>query len=249
MDQPLDILVFSPHPDDAELGCAGSLILAVEKGLRVGIADLSRGELASRGTPEQRNREAKKASETMGLGVRLSVDLPDSEIGNDPAHRLAVVQILRETRPRLVLAPYWKDRHPDHAAAGRLVREAFFFSGVKKLGAGHPHKPDKIFYYMLHCPFIPSFVVDITSVWLRKLAVLEAYASQFQSGGADPETALSQPEFLRFVEARSIWFGAMIGVKFGEPFYSPGPVPLGELPLMCGQSSTGGNFPPFNLYT
>jgi len=248
MDMPLDILVFSPHPDDAELGCAGSLLLAVERGLRVGVADLSRGELSSRGTPEQRNREINRASEMMGLSVRLSVDLPDSEIGADPAHRLAVMQILRETRPRLVLAPFWKDRHPDHAAAGRLVREAFFFSGVKKLGAGHPHKPEQIFYYMLHYPFSPSFVVDIMSVWPRKLAVLEAYASQFQSGGAEPDTALSHPEFLRFVEARALWFGAMIGVKFGEPFYLPGPVPLGELPLRCGQSSTGDNFPLYNLY-
>jgi N-acetylglucosamine malate deacetylase 1 len=128
------------------------------------------------------------------------------------------------------------------------VREACFFAGVQKLGRGLLHKPQRVYYYMLHHPFTPSFVVDITSVWPRKLEVLKAYASQFQARGAGPETALSQSEFLRSVEARSIWFGAMIGARFGEPFYGPGPVALGELPRLPGETSTQGDFPLYNLY-
>jgi N-acetylglucosamine malate deacetylase 1 len=248
MDTPLDILAFSPHPDDAELGCAGSLLLGIAGGLRVGIADMSRGELSSRGSLEQRQLEANQAAQLLGLTVRLALDLPDAAIGQDPEHRLAVVHLLRETRPRLVLAPYWEDRHPDHAAAGKLVREACFFAGVQKLGRGLPHKPERIYYFMLHYPFTPSFVVDITSVWPRKLEVLMAYASQFQANGAEPETALSQPEFLRSVEARSIWFGAMIGARFGEPFYCPGPVALDALPRLPGGTSTQGDVPLYNLH-
>jgi len=257
MDSSLEILAFSPHPDDAELGCGGSLILAADAGLRVAIADLSEGEMASRGTAEQREREKQKATDLLGLCARLSVGLPDTEIGTDPAHlscmtstghRLPIIQLVRETRPRIVLAPYWKDRHPDHAATGKLVQEACFFAGVNKVGEGHPHRPKQVYYYMLHHPFTPAFVVDISSVWERKMAVVAAYRSQIQAEGSGLETALSRPEYMRFIKARAIYYGAMIGAGYGEPFYSPGPAPLCGLPGLTGPPSPPGELPPYSMY-
>ena len=244
----MGILAFSPHPDDAELGCGGSLILAADAGLRVAIADLSEGEMASRGTAEQREREKQKATDLLGLCTRLSVGLPDTEIGTDPAHRLPVIQLVRETRPRIVLTPYWEDRHPDHAAAGKLVQEACFFAGVSKVGEGQTHRPERVYYYMLHHPFTPSFVVDISSVWERKMAVVAAYRSQVQSEGGGVETALSRPEYMRFIKARAIYYGAMIGAGYGEPFYSPGPVPLRGLPGLTGPPPPPDKLPPYRVY-
>ncbi len=248
MDSPLDILAFSPHPDDAELGCGGSLILAVNAGLRVAIADLSKGEMASRGTAEQREREKQNAAAFLGLCARLAADSPDTEIGADPAHRLPILQLNRETRPRIVLAPYWKDRHPDHAAAGKLVQDGCFFAGVSKIGVGRPHRPERVYYYMLHHPFLPSFVVDISSVWERKIEVVAAYMSQLQSKGNGLETALSRPEYMRFIRARAIYYGAMIGAAYGEPFYSLGPVPLREFPGLTDPPLPSGELPPYSMY-
>jgi bacillithiol biosynthesis deacetylase BshB1 len=195
MDTPLDILAFAPHPDDAELGCGGSLILAAGQGLRVAVADLSAGEKSSRGTPEERDREKQKAAELLGLSGRFCLGLPDTEIGLDPAQRTPLIHLIRELRPRLVLAPYWEDRHPDHAAAGHLIRQACFLAGVGRVGSGQPHRPEWLYFYMLHQPFEPSFVVDVSTVWERKMAALLAYPSQFQAGGDEPMTALSRPDF------------------------------------------------------
>ena len=248
MSDKLDILAFSPHPDDAELGCGGSLLLAANKGLRVAIADLSEGEQSSRGNPEEREREKIKATELLGLCDRFSVGLPDSKIGTDPDHRLSIIKIVRETRPRVILAPYWKDRHPDHEATGRLVREASFYAGVATIGEGRPHRPERLFYYMINQQFKPSFIVDISSVWQSKMRILAAYPSQFQWDGAGLRTAISQPEFTRFIEARSIWFGAMIGVSHGEPFLVSGPVPLHELPGIDIMVTPKGDLPPFCMF-
>lgn len=248
MDSSLEILAFSPHPDDAELGCGGSLILAAVAGLRVAIADLSEGEMASLGTAEQREREKQKATDLLGLCARLSVGLPDTEIGTDPAHRLPIIQLVRETRPRIVLTPYWEDRHPDHGAAGKLVQEACFFAGVSKVGEGHPHRPERVYYYMLHHPFPPSFVVDISNVWERKLAAVATYRSQLHSEGNGLETALSRPEYMRFIKARAIYYGAMIGAAYGEAFYLPGPVPLRAFPGLTSPPPPPGELPSYSMY-
>jgi LmbE family N-acetylglucosaminyl deacetylase len=218
MDTDLDILAFSPHPDDAEMGSAGSLIKAVQNGLRAGVIDLTEGSLASRGNLKQRQKEKQKATDLMGLCLRQSLGLPDSEIGKKPEHRLSIINMIRETRPRIVLAPYWKDRHPDHAAAGKLIQEAVFYSGVAKLGSGQPYKPDRLYYYMIHHPFQPSF-------------------------------AISQPEFMQFVKARAVWFGAMIGANYGEPFLVKGPVPLSELPGSHPTFQYNSHLPPYCMFT
>jgi bacillithiol biosynthesis deacetylase BshB1 len=248
MDKPLDILAFSPHPDDAELGCGGSLILAADRGLRVAIADLSAGEMSSRGSPEARRQEKEQAAALLGLCDRRLVGLPDGEIGTDPAQRLPLIQLIRETRPRLVLAPFGQDRHPDHAAGGKLVEEVCFLAGVGKIGAGQPHRPERLYFYMIHRPFTPSMVVDVSTVWARKMAAVTAYESQFQTGGPGPDTAISRPDFLRLVEARAIYFGGMIGAAYGEAFHLPGPVPLSELPGLVGPPPPPGELPAYRLY-
>jgi bacillithiol biosynthesis deacetylase BshB1 len=244
----VDVLAFSPHPDDAELGCGGSLLLAAQQGWQVVIADLSAAEKSSRGTPEGRQREKEEAAERLGLSARLTLGLPDTEIGTQPAQRLPVIQLIRETRPRIVLVPFGQDRHPDHAAASKLVTEACFLAGVGQVGAGPPHRPERLLYYMIHHPFEPSFVVDISAVWDQKMAALAAYRSQFDPDSSTFQTAISRPDFLRFVRARAIVFGALIGVAYGEAFYVPGPVPLRELPGLDFNPPQPGELPPYSVY-
>jgi bacillithiol biosynthesis deacetylase BshB1 len=244
----LDILAFAAHPDDAELGCGGSLILAADQGLKVSIADLSEAEMSTRGDVATRRLEAADASKHLGLSERENLDLPDTEIGSDPSHRLSIIQHIRKTKPRIVLAPYWEDRHPDHAATGRLVREACFLAGVQKVGEGPPHRPEKIYYYMISHPFDPSLVVDISTVWDRKMVAVKAYESQFNLSTEGPETPISQPGFMQMIEARSIWFGKMIGASYGEPFFMPGPVPMRQLPGAAEAGQLPNAAPLYNMY-
>ena len=230
MHDALDILAFAPHPDDVELGCAGSLILAADKGWRVAVADLTEGEMSSRGNPVLRQQEKDEASAILGLTARYSVHLPDGGIGTHAEHREPVIDLIRQTRPRIVLAPYWEDRHPDHMRASHLVREAAFFSGVGKIGEGAPYRPQHLFYYMLHKPFKASFIMDVSSVWERRMASVRAYGSQFQANRQEVETTLSRPEFLRALEARAVWFGWMIQAAYGEPFLSATPMAAADFP-------------------
>jgi bacillithiol biosynthesis deacetylase BshB1 len=248
VDVALDILAFGAHPDDIELGCGGSLLLAADKGLLTGVADLTYAELSTRGTVDKRQEETSQATHILGLSNRWTLGLPDGQVGSDPDHVHPIIQLIRETRPRIVLAPYGKDRHPDHAAASKLVRDACFLAGVSKVGEGERHRPTRIYHYMLSHPFEPSFVVDVSAVWDRKIAAIQTYASQFRSGGKDQTTALSQHGFMRYIEARSIWFGAMIGSAYGEAFTMPGPVPLSELPDRNDTPLSQGTLPPYNMY-
>lgn len=244
----LDILVFAAHPDDAELGCGGALLLSSEKGLEIGIADLSGGEGSSRGNLALRQQETEKASVQLKLKVRLSLGLPDTQIGQDPSHRLVLVKAIRQYRPRIVLAPYWKDRHPDHAATGKLAREACFYAGVRSVGEGAPYRPERLYHYMLHEPFRPSFVLDISRAWPEKLAAIQAYQSQFQAGEPGLVTAISGPDFLNFVETRARYYGGLIGTAFGEPFFASGPLALDALPGIAPLRSNSEGLPPYRPY-
>lgn len=234
----LDVLAVAAHPDDAEVGCGGVLIQAAGAGLRVGVADLTAGERATRGSPRRRSAERDRATEIMGLVARLELGLPDGGLGADPGHRDAVISLIREVRPAMVLAPYPEDRHPDHAAAGKLVREGSFMAGVARVGEGEPHRPDRLYHYMVNHPFTPSFVVDVSAVWERKMEAVLAFESQF--GGEEPETALSGGDFLSMIEARARFHGAMIGAERGEAFHTSGPVPLGFLPGVHDAGLGGG---------
>lgn len=246
---PLDILAIAAHPDDAELGCGGSLLLAAQKGQSVAIVDLTAGEMSSRGTVASRQAEAKNAAHILGITERRNLGLPDSKIGKDSDQSLsALIQLIRETRPRIVLAPYWEDRHPDHEATGRLVKEACFFAGVAKIGVGEPYRPSRLFFYMLSYPFNPAFVLDISDVWERKMEAIKAYQSQFASSENGMRTAISEPGFLKLMEARAIWFGSMIGAAYGEPYYMPGPVPAVELPGATVSSVSDKTLPPYTMF-
>lgn len=249
VDMSLDILAIAAHPDDAELGCGGSLLLATRKGLSVAISDLTAGEMSSRGTVASRQVEATNAAHILGIKERRNLGLPDSKIGENSAHSLsALIQLIRETRPRIVLAPYWEDRHPDHEATGRLVKEACFFAGVAKVGEGEPYRPTRLYFYMISYPFTPAFVLDISDVWERKMEAIKAYQSQFESSENGIKTAISDPGFLKLVEARAVWFGAMIGAAYGEPYYMPGPVPVAELPDLTTSPVSDKTLPPYTMF-
>ncbi len=228
----IDILAFSPHPDDAEIGCSGALILAARAGQRTGIVDVTDGERATRGTPETRSLERAEASRRLGLATRLSLGLPDTLVAVDEDALGRVVEVLRTLRPRLVLLPYPEDRHPDHGATTELVRRAVFLAGVGKAFEGAVHRVGALVHYMIHGPFTPSLVIDVSSVWAERCHVLDAYGSQFymrQDSGDAAETALSHPSFMQALDARAIHYGAMIGVVRGEPYWQPGPVPVHTL--------------------
>ena len=203
--------------------------------------------MSSRGTVESRQVEANNAARILGIKERRNLGLPDSKIGKDSSRSLSVlIQLIRETRPRIVLAPYWEDRHPDHEATGHLVKEACFFSGVAKIGEGEPFRPTRLFYYMLSYPFTPAFVMDISDAWERKMEAIRAYHTQFESSEDGIRTAISEPGFLKLMEARAIWFGAMIGATYGEPYYMPGPVPMMEFP--SATTSSDKTLPPYTMF-
>lgn len=228
----IDILAFSPHPDDAEIGCSGSLLLAAKAGQRAAIVDVTDGERATRGTPEIRRLEREEAARRLGLATRLSLGLPDTMVAVDESALGRVVEVLRRLRPRLVLLPYPEDRHPDHAATTELVRRAVFLAGVRKTFAGPAHRVGAVVHYMIHGPFTPSFIIDVSSVWAERRRVLEAYASQFGAhtvSGETEGTALSHPSFMQALDARAVHYGAMIGAARGEPYWQPGPVPVDTL--------------------
>jgi len=240
--RPVDVLAIGAHPDDVEVGCGGTLILAADAGLRVAVADLTAGEAASRGTGRERELERARATEILGVTTRSSVGLPDGGVGTDTTHRRAVINLIRELGPRVVLAPYERDRHPDHAAAGRLVREACFLAGLPRIGDGPPHRPAHVYHYMVHYPFPASFVVDVSPVWDRKWDAILTYQSQFGQGEGSPAT-IDPDRYLEVVGAWATLHGAMIGVERGEAFHYPGPLPLATLPGLAsddaGASSSG----------
>lgn len=227
----VDVLAVGAHPDDVEVGCGGVLALCVRAGARVAIADLSAGELSTKGDRDLRQREAQHAAKILGVASRVNVGLPDGNIGTDPAHRDAVVTMLRTLRPRLVVAPYPDDdRHPDHAAAGRLMRDTCFLAGVGRWGHGNPYRPARLHHYMLHHPFEPTYVVDVSGVWEQRMDAVAAYGSQFGSLPAGRHTAIDGGEFLALIAAKAVVYGAMVGVARGEPFHCVGPLGLDRLP-------------------
>jgi N-acetylglucosamine malate deacetylase 1 len=247
MTEPLDVLALAAHPDDAEVGCGGVLVLAADAGLRTGIADLTAGERSTRGTPERREAERRRATSILGVTTRTSLRLPDGAVGTQPEHREALIELIRRLRPAVVLAPYPEDRHPDHAAAGRLGREATFLAGVAKLSPdlGAAHRPTRLYHYMIHHPFMPSFVVDISVVWDRKARAIRAYESQFGGEPGAPPTDLADGAFLRIVDARSLVHGAMVGAERGEAYHTAGPV---GLPFLPGFTHLGPGGSPLSLF-
>ena len=217
----LDVLAFGPHPDDLELTCGGTLIALSDHNYSVGVIALTRGELGTRGTAEIRTREFEEAAQLMGVAERTILDIPDGDIQSNRENQLKVIHQIRRHRPKIVLAPYWRDRHPDHERASLLVREATFLAGLEKIETKEPpYRPYRVLFYPCRYEFSASFIVDISDSHERKLKTVQAYKSQFQNSSKDneSETSISRPEFLEAVVTRAKQYGSYIGTAYGEPF-------------------------------
>ncbi|HIQ20220.1 MAG TPA: bacillithiol biosynthesis deacetylase BshB1 [Planctomycetes bacterium] len=224
----LDVLVVSPHPDDAELGAGGAILKLKSEGWRVGVLDLTSGEPTPFGAPEVRARETQSATRVLGLDWRENLGLPNRRLEHTLDARAQVASVFRRTRPRWVFAPYWVDAHPDHVAATELVEAARFWAKLTKTDLpGTPHYPERIFYYYafhLHQIPQPAFILDISEHWEQKLAAIRCYRSQFVEGRpSQPPTILD-----RLREIASVW-GFAIGTKYGEGFACREPIGLTTL--------------------
>lgn len=230
----VDILAVGAHPDDVELGAGGTICKLVKRDFTVAILDLTRGELGTRGTPSERATEASAAARILGATERENVGFPDGALANTRNQRQRVISFLRRLRPTLLLVPMAPDRHPDHMAAHDLVRDANYFAGLRRIETGQePHRAPFIYYYYPYEGPAPqaSFVVDVSDTFKTKLKALRAHESQFHNPSYKGEdTWISSKEFWDGISARAAVWGARIGAKFGEPFYSDGPIPVELLP-------------------
>jgi bacillithiol biosynthesis deacetylase BshB1 len=226
----VDILAIGAHPDDVEIGMAGSMLVFARHKMKTAIVDLTRGELGTRGTAEIREREAAQAAERMRLSARENLGLPDGHVRDDDATRMALLQLIRKYRPAVVFTHHSEDisGHPDHHACNQLVRHVCYLSGLAKITSGQErHRPAAIVYFNLARRVFPSFVVDVTDVYPESRKVLASYASQFHNPDSkEPETYLSRANFLPHVEALQRYYGSLIGVEFGEAFWCDRPLQL-----------------------
>lgn len=217
--QPLDVLAIAAHRDDVEQTCGGTLLKMAQRGYRTGILDLTQGEMGTRGTAEDRAREADDAARILHAAWRHALDIPDGRVENTWENRLKVARVIRQTRPRVVILPYWQARHPDHATASTLGYEACFLSGLRKLGVeGEPHRPFKIVYASLYHDVRPSFVVDISEQFEARTQSLFAYKSQYEDQTAGSGDFPAHAEIRTRVEAMARFYGMLAGVEYGEPF-------------------------------
>jgi bacillithiol biosynthesis deacetylase BshB1 len=227
----LDILAIGSHPDDVELGCGGTVALLAERGLKVGIVHLTRGEAGTRGTAEERRAEAEAAAVLLGAAELEFLDFGDGALRTGAEEEDALIEVLRCYRPDLILGPSPSDRHPDHGRAHRLVAAASYYAGLAGRGESEPHRPAAVFSYMQHDPFEPSFIVDVSSTWQLKLEALAAYTSQLHQPGSrrdEPPTKVASPEFRAAVVGRAQHFGLVVGAAYGEPFWSRLPLAVAD---------------------
>mgnify|MGYP006170050029 FL=1 len=221
----LDILVIAAHPDDAELGCSGTIAAHIAKGYKVGIVDLTHGEMGTRGTPEIRLQESDEAARILGLSARENLGFKDIYFKDDEAHQLELIKVIRKYQPEIVLANAITDRHPDHGKGSSLASNACFMSGLRKIEteldgvAQQAWRPKFVYHYIQNNYIQPDFIVDISAHWDTKVASIMAFKSQFYDPSSqEPSSFISSPEFLPFVESRSREFGHRIMVKYGEGF-------------------------------
>ncbi|RFP64962.1 bacillithiol biosynthesis deacetylase BshB1 [Hymenobacter lapidiphilus] len=233
----LDVLALGAHPDDVEMSCSGTLLAAAAAGKTIGIIDLTRGELGTRGTPETRAEEAERASRILGLHARENLGMADGFFRNDREHQLLLVAALRRYQPDVVLCNAIHDRHPDHGRAAQLATEACFLSGLRMIETlgedGQPQAPwrPRVVYHYIQDRQIPAdFVVDITAHWPKKWESIQAYKTQFHDPNSqEPATYLSTPAFSDFMEARAREFGHLIGAQYGEGFTRERPIGVREI--------------------
>lgn len=227
MQDKLDLLVIVVHPDDAELGCAGTILKAVDSGKRVGVVDLTQGELGTRGTAATRFEEAAKASQLLGIVVRENLKMRDGFFKNDEEHQLKVVEVIRRFQPEIIVTNALSDRHPDHGRASQLVNDAAFLSGLRRISTSYngdeqePHRPRLLLQLIQDRYIKPDIVVDISDYWEEKVGVIQAFRSQFFNSDYnvdEPQTYISRPEFMKAIESRAIEYGKDIHVSYAEGF-------------------------------
>ena len=221
----LDILAFGAHPDDIELSCGGTILSHVAQGSKVGIVDLTRGELGTRGTAESRESEAAAAAKIMGVSVRENAGFADGFFLNDKDHQLELIKYIRKYQPDIVLANAIHDRHPDHARAAQLTEDAVFLSGLSKVETRlngeiqKAYRPRAVYHYIQSLDITPDFAVDISPFFDKKIEAIRAYKTQFHDPDSkEPDTFISSPEFLDFIKARGSHFGVPLGVSFAEGY-------------------------------
>jgi N-acetylglucosamine malate deacetylase 1 len=234
---PVDVLAIAAHRDDVEQTCGGTLLRMASRGLRTAILDLTQGETGTRGTSQDRAREAAEAARILGVVWRQALDLPDGAIENTLENRMKIVPQLRRLRPRVVILPYWQARHPDHAVVAQLGYEACFLSGLAKIDTGSaPHRPFKIVYASLYQDVRPSFVVDITPFVEQRHAALMAYQSQYANQAAGSALFVAEEEIRERTFAEARHYGLLAGVRFGEPFVQKEVGLVDDLTLLPVQS-------------
>jgi len=215
----LDILAIAAHPDDVEQTCGGTLIRMAEKGNRTSVLDLTAGEMGTRGTPEQRIAESHCAAKHLQVGWRENLRFPDARLQNDISARMTLAVKIREVRPRVVILPYWEGRHPDHYRAGEMAYEACFLAGLKKLDEyTEAHRPFKVIYSSIYANVTPSFVVDISAQFERRMAALLSYRSQYGETEEGSGLFPKEQEIRERLGAVARFYGNLVGVKYGEPF-------------------------------
>lgn len=235
-DQKLDVLAFSAHPDDIELAAAGTLAKLIKQGHKVGIIDMTRGELGTRGTREIRQQEATEAARILGASVRECLDIPDGGVTVNRENHLKAIRVLRKYRPSIVINHYWRARHADHMATSQIVTEACYLSGLGKISTEQErHRPKRILFHQILYDVVPSFVVDISAEVEQKWKVVRAHKSQFYNPDSkEPETLLSTPTFLEMIETRMRYWGSLIGVSHAEPFLTTEPFAIPDIVAAMG---------------
>jgi bacillithiol biosynthesis deacetylase BshB1 len=235
----LDLLAIGAHPDDIELTCGGTLIKLSKRRYTIGAVDLTRGELGTKGNPELRLKEAEEAGRILGLSHRENLGFPDGGIEINRETRMKMIELIRRLRPEFILLPYYEGRHFDHIRASLLTAEASFQAGLVKIETGtDPHRPRRLIYYMAHYEFVPSFIVDVTDEFEKKMEAVRAYRSQF--GGEHPLFPLSD------IEIKSRYYGSLIGAGYGEPFFVREALEVDDPIAFFSRVKPGGryNFPP-----
>lgn len=222
----LDVLIFAAHPDDAELSMGGTIAKFSSAGIKTGVIDMTEAEMSTRGTVESRKKERQRATEILKIDVRESLNLSDGGVKFSEENVKLAVEKIRKFRPIILFAPYYNDRHPDHVGAAQIAKEAFFFSGLAKYETGdnsvkqEAYRPSKLFYFFQTYETAPSFITDISGFYERKMEAVKAYSSQFYNPESrEPETFISNQNFILFLEARAKYYGFKIGKNYGEPFF------------------------------
>lgn len=236
---PVDILAIAAHRDDVELTCGGTLARAADQGYRTGILDLTAGEAGTRGSAELRGQEAEAAARVLGVVERRNAGLPDAHLANTDATRRVVVEQIRAFAPRIVILPFPVGRHPDHRIASELGRDACFLSGLARYDAeGAPHRPFKLLYALAYRedPVKPTFVVDITDQFDRKMAAIRCYASQFDGAMTAGEIFPAGQDLYGLIDTQSAHYGSLIRTRYGEPFYTEETVQVDDLAALTVQS-------------